>query len=538
MVRQAHHERNQLFAVRPELVEGLNQSFFNECLNYRLIVMNTPFLDFLNALIAYLNAVEPVASGTVLRVEFNPGCRQAGDGQVLLDVGRWGSAEAPVEQVGVCLNNKGVSRRFGGFAEPPTVSGLVLEPPPGQWGHWLALWGSGAALGQRLSQLTLVVEDAAPDAVLALLLWLARVNGVALLTLQQPRLKQWLAAVRRWETTGMADDPFNSWAALLSHGRYAATASCQGRFDFNAAWHDALLFTATLLLREADPDAVPELWELPAYRRARALLGSEQRNYLNSLAYAVRLQLLMPISGLEPGKDVLVDVYLASETWPSGARKLFVRLDREHTYTGTGFAVMGVHRPDPRIVGTGDDMVVSVNPILGIDLKALWHELERLENERWQGQRPSDDPRPIKSYADGGGYNQPWWDDNGRYTLLGAPRTLTDGHLGSRLGWQDVIEALWRCYQPCRGLRVNDALQGDGDAPVNLQQCRHQKYRHDGGDEAFNKYFVALCWSYDTRESGALLEVPTVQRQLAALIVSGRPAAAHELGKLAGAGRV
>jgi hypothetical protein len=27
MVRQAHHERNQPFAVRPELVEGLIQSF-------------------------------------------------------------------------------------------------------------------------------------------------------------------------------------------------------------------------------------------------------------------------------------------------------------------------------------------------------------------------------------------------------------------------------------------------------------------------------------------------------------------------------
>ena len=27
MVRQAHHERNQQFAVRPELVEGLVQSF-------------------------------------------------------------------------------------------------------------------------------------------------------------------------------------------------------------------------------------------------------------------------------------------------------------------------------------------------------------------------------------------------------------------------------------------------------------------------------------------------------------------------------
>ena len=35
MVRQAHHERNQYITVRPEPVEGLNQSFLNVmyCLN-------------------------------------------------------------------------------------------------------------------------------------------------------------------------------------------------------------------------------------------------------------------------------------------------------------------------------------------------------------------------------------------------------------------------------------------------------------------------------------------------------------------------
>jgi len=32
MVRQAHHERNQQFAVRPELVEELIQSFLNDCI--------------------------------------------------------------------------------------------------------------------------------------------------------------------------------------------------------------------------------------------------------------------------------------------------------------------------------------------------------------------------------------------------------------------------------------------------------------------------------------------------------------------------
>jgi len=30
MARQAHHERNQLLVVRPELVEELNQSFLKQ----------------------------------------------------------------------------------------------------------------------------------------------------------------------------------------------------------------------------------------------------------------------------------------------------------------------------------------------------------------------------------------------------------------------------------------------------------------------------------------------------------------------------
>ena len=36
MVRQAHHERNQYITVRPEPVEGLNQSFLNETKTARI----------------------------------------------------------------------------------------------------------------------------------------------------------------------------------------------------------------------------------------------------------------------------------------------------------------------------------------------------------------------------------------------------------------------------------------------------------------------------------------------------------------------
>ncbi len=40
MVRQAHHERNQQFTVRPEPVEGLDQRFLNWTLDFVARGMN------------------------------------------------------------------------------------------------------------------------------------------------------------------------------------------------------------------------------------------------------------------------------------------------------------------------------------------------------------------------------------------------------------------------------------------------------------------------------------------------------------------
>ncbi|MGF1614489.1 MAG: hypothetical protein ACFCVA_11435 [Gammaproteobacteria bacterium] len=274
---------------------------------------------------------------------------------------------------------------------------------------------------------------------LAFLFWLAVMNGVAAAEFRRPEITRWIEAVRRWELTGMvAGNPHTSWAALLSalsHSYFAAEAPEKSRaYDFAGAWREALHFTATRLLRDIAPDAVPELWELAAYRRAAALLRNEEQDYLSSLPRAICLQLLVPVVGPEPRKDLLVDAYLTVETWLNGARKLFARLDRTHSHTGQGFAVMGVYRPDPRIEGTGDDRVASVNPLTGISLQDLWLELERLENERWEGQRPTATPRAIASYPAGTGYTQPWWDDQGRYTLLGAPRRLPDGRAGQPVG--------------------------------------------------------------------------------------------------------
>ncbi|MEH6874546.1 MAG: hypothetical protein V7849_09140 [Candidatus Competibacter sp.] len=455
------------------------------------------------------------------RVQPDPLRRRAESDQILIGVGFWGAPAQPVEHAGVCLNNKGLAGRFGGAADPDTVTELVLNPPPKLATHWRAVWGEEATLDRRLDELTLVVEDAAPDSVLAFLFWLAFVNGVAAGELRRPEVARWVEAVRRWELMGMvADKPHASWTALLSalsHGYFAPETPTESRsYDFAAAWREALHFTTTLLLRGIAPDAVPELWELDAYRRAAALLRNEEQDYLRSLPRSTCLQLLVPVAGPEPRKDLLVDAYLTVETWPNGARKLFARLDRTHGYTGQGFTVMGVYRPDPRIAGTGDDMVVSVDPLTGIDLHDLWLELERLENQRWAGQRPTESPRTIVSYPDGTGYTQPWWDDQGRYTLLGTLRRLPDGRLGSRLTWPDVVEALWRVYGPARHLRVEDALHGG--PPVPLEACRRRAHRYDGGRYAITKHFLGMRWLKDTTQSGGLFDLPSVQRYLAALI--------------------
>ena len=52
--------------------------------------------------------------------------------------------------------------------------------------------------------------------------------------------------------------------------------------------------------------------------------------------------------------------------------------------------------------------------------------------------------------------DEPWY-DGGDYTLLAAPRKITDGRLGSKLHWPEVREALWEIYQPFRDVKVHIA---------------------------------------------------------------------------------
>lgn len=194
---------------------------------------------------------------------------------------------------------------------------------------------------------------------------------------------------------------------------------------------------------------------LPEWAGAISQFEYEHQQYRLALKHGVRCQLLVPLRA--GGRRVLTDALILMEVEPSGILKIFARNDREHSWTKKGYGLLAIYRPSQ--AGTGNDMTISVDPDAGLTLKDLWSELERLENERWQGKRPSDAPRRITSYLAEGGQglmpdapNQPWWDDSGNYTLVGAPKAETlEGARspGTRLDWvSDVLGALWRCYRP------------------------------------------------------------------------------------------
>jgi hypothetical protein len=100
---------------------------------------------------------------------------------------------------------------------------------------------------------------------------------------------------------------------------------------------------------------------------------------------------------------------------------------------------------NPRVVGTGNDIVISVDPLKRICLKALWYALEEEENRLWEGKRPNDTPRPLKSYPNKDGPNEPWWDDMGKYTLIAAPK-MVGNQYGRRVNWKKVKELIKELY--------------------------------------------------------------------------------------------
>lgn len=436
-------------------------------------------------------------------------------GEVYVGLGAWRDPSGNVPHGGACLNNKGAAERFGWKREPVTVASFVRDAPDELVTHWRDTFGTEPE--EVLSTATLVVEDASPDSVMSVVFFLARLAGVAPAELPQ----RWLTALTAWERDGVAPSVTRSWTSLLSalaHSHFGMKFDGAGIAD---AWGDALRFTVTLLRAGADPDAVdpdavPVLLTDTAYGRAIAFAMNEKQDYDQSLARAVRLELLVPMAG-SPGRELLVDAYFATESnAPSGVKKIFIRTDTENTTLHNGFSLMGLYRPG--LEGSGNDMTVSVDPRSGIALKDLWAALEAAENEKWEGARPNASPRRIASYPNGG-YDQPWWDDHGRYTLLGAPKRIAEDTLGSKLAWSDVLEAVWRSYNQLRGLAVYDlSSEGGKLEPKPIEACTARRIEAGAGHSAVAKHLIAVKWNRTFGATQSLQFTPTVKRHLAGMV--------------------
>ncbi|MDH3725925.1 MAG: hypothetical protein OER77_00200 [Myxococcales bacterium] len=459
----------------------------------------------------------------VQSIEYDPSRKVASTGQVLIGVGRWGTAEKPEHHAGICLNNKGVGERFGPDYAYSSVTKLVLDPPEEIWEAWMERAGEPKTFLQRT---TLVVEDISADSCIALICFIARISGV----LPSEIPKRWVEAARSWEEGHIPmGDPRRSWGVLhtaLGHG-LADRDSIQERSEtgdkyqecVKAGWRSCLGFDLSqLIVADRDPHNIPTTDAGPEHGQALALLEAEHQLYLQGLRGATILQLSVPLKA-GGGRDMLLDTYIATEQVPLGAAKVFLSNDLENSPSGQGFGLTAVHRPG--FVGTGNETTIVVGPSRGTTLEELWFELERLENEQWGDQRPKQNPRKVKGYprAENGkqiqGFDEPWWDCGGSYNLLGAPRDNQ-----SRLTWPEVVDAIWRVYNPTRDIQVWNARKKDGESKTcRLLECAADFHELDVSNDVSErngkKGITVAHWQSHSRQ--ALLLTPTVLRTLAAL---------------------
>jgi len=472
--------------------------------------LSLKFLDVTRSLLKDLNYLFTPVEGSSFRVIYDPSknkldSNQTKPGEIFIGVGERTMAKGPsAPGVGIILQHKGTD--YG------SVSDYVQHAAEGQIDAWRHSLGNPASL--RDIEATLYIEDASPDTCLGFVLFLAQIGGVEREAL--PAL--WCDYATRWETgdTQTTGSPFDSWGCLHSALGHSFIAPQQDKSQLDSRGVEAsfpvcLRYVLFLLTQQLDPSQIPEYLPSMEHSRARAHLQQEHQAYRQSLTSAELLQLRVPMRAVH--RTLLIDAYFATEVTVSGVKKAFLRNDTEHCWLKQGFSLMALYRPLAK--GTGDDIIVSVTPSTDIHLKELWYELERQEDQRWEGQRPCDDPRPgVADYSDGSGPNQPWWDEGGRYTLIAAPRNVGD-QPGSKLSWDDVRETIWSLYNPAKHLRfIPDGA--NSNAPRPLHQCPAV-----ATSVAEIKRLVIARWDETNDDSLALS--PTMKRYMGACAMAEHP---------------
>lgn len=429
------------------------------------------------------------------------------------------------------ISHKGQLDELGSATE------FVVTRPPDEIDRWRALLQWATEHEKFLSGQVVVVEDASPDTCLALLALRNRVAG-------EDFPASWTHYSELWEegdteATGEVENSFGALLSALVHAELQNVSSQDPEVRsaaLAAAVGKGVAYASGLLSLGLQPDRIPQnltgagrdLQKL--HREARSRLAYERLAYRQVSRSSARLQLAIHLAGSR--RKTLVDAILFSETLFTGVMKHFSRSDPD-TFTGRGHALQALYRP--ALKGSGNDITISTNPAASLDLWALWAELERLEDERWEAFAAKDDgfvrprggtDRKLASHDQKIGISspshQPWWDDKGRRTLIAAPRSIVHAgaeHPGSLLTWADVKATLWRCYAPTMGLRVADRQDRSEAVKISENSSAVRALRTTlvyGSDIS-----IVDCVRLPGQEDDAILWSPTLSAMFASIVATG-----------------
>lgn len=276
------------------------------------------------------------------------------------------------------------------------------------------------------------IEDFSVDTIIALWIFFAKVSHSEL----PDNLPIWVNYTSKWEQgdTSSTGKPLSSYGCLQN-----ALAYSMGKKSPKEILLASFTFLEYLLNSKIAPSSIPML-DIDEYIMANKTLEGIHKEYRDLVSKSEVEKLCIPLSKKED--CVEVSAIFIEEPITSSIVKVFLRND-EKSPTKDGYALMAVYNENAK--GTGNDVVISVDPSKQIHLQALWNELEKEEDRLWNGKRPNDTPRPLISYPDNNGPNEPWWDDMGKYTLIAAPKMI--GHeYGRRVSWERVKELIKQLY--------------------------------------------------------------------------------------------
>ena len=339
-------------------------------------------------------------------VYLNANKKTAERGEVLVGLGNTNEVNK-----GLTLQHKTVAKHYA------SLSAYVLQLP----------------IDNSIVYHTIYIEDYSVDTVVSIWIFLQKYHQYKL----PEQIGLWIDYATRWEsgdttTTGV---PYESYGCLQN-----ALAATLKDILPKEILEKSFQFLHALMKNDASPAKILPIPQNALYQMAIETLQEEEKKYENLLKESTIQKFILPSCDSSERKEVSA-IFIETDMI-SSIQKVFLRNDPKSP-TGDGYAVMAVY--NPHAAGTGNDIVISVDPLKKICLKELWHALEEEENRLWKGKRPMDKPRPLKSYPHNNGPNEPWWDDMGKYTLIASPKMIGDEY-GRRVSWETVKQLIEQLY--------------------------------------------------------------------------------------------